>query len=268
MEICKTFDFEAAHRLPNVPTDHKCARLHGHSKKPAVMRYGAGFAVLRAASPAAGSGRGDELVARGVTTRSVRICSDGATIALVTNEDGVGRLHLLDTASGKRAPVHGIPAGVSAHAAARGLEAYVTRFRSLAEAEPWVAAGVPVGLSYAWEPGMLSNAPVRSSDGHLGVLVGFDAAGGIPAASATWLANALSGLTDRVVRGHHKWRGQASVEAGAHTPVTVAVLANDPNPQAGTLVLEQVWRPAHGTVENLIFRTIEHNTVQKWGTQS
>ena len=23
--------FEAAHKLPNVPRDHKCARLHGHS---------------------------------------------------------------------------------------------------------------------------------------------------------------------------------------------------------------------------------------------
>ena len=23
--------FEAAHRLPNVPVDHKCSRLHGHS---------------------------------------------------------------------------------------------------------------------------------------------------------------------------------------------------------------------------------------------
>ena len=31
MEICKTFDFEAAHRLPNVPPGHKCNRLHGHS---------------------------------------------------------------------------------------------------------------------------------------------------------------------------------------------------------------------------------------------
>ena len=25
------FRFEAAHRLPNVPPGHKCARLHGHS---------------------------------------------------------------------------------------------------------------------------------------------------------------------------------------------------------------------------------------------
>lgn len=31
MEIFWEFKFEAAHRLPNVPTDHKCSRLHGHS---------------------------------------------------------------------------------------------------------------------------------------------------------------------------------------------------------------------------------------------
>ncbi|MBS0486457.1 MAG: 6-carboxytetrahydropterin synthase QueD, partial [Proteobacteria bacterium] len=31
MDIFKEFHIEAAHRLPNVPTGHKCARLHGHS---------------------------------------------------------------------------------------------------------------------------------------------------------------------------------------------------------------------------------------------
>lgn len=31
MDIFKEFTFEAAHRLPNVPAQHKCARLHGHS---------------------------------------------------------------------------------------------------------------------------------------------------------------------------------------------------------------------------------------------
>lgn len=31
MLIYKEFSFEAAHRLPNVPEGHKCARLHGHS---------------------------------------------------------------------------------------------------------------------------------------------------------------------------------------------------------------------------------------------
>ena len=31
MELYKRFQIEAAHRLPNVPEGHKCARLHGHS---------------------------------------------------------------------------------------------------------------------------------------------------------------------------------------------------------------------------------------------
>ncbi len=31
MEVFKEFTFDAAHRLPNVPPTHKCARLHGHS---------------------------------------------------------------------------------------------------------------------------------------------------------------------------------------------------------------------------------------------
>jgi len=31
VEIYKEFMIEAAHRLPNVPPGHKCARLHGHS---------------------------------------------------------------------------------------------------------------------------------------------------------------------------------------------------------------------------------------------
>jgi 6-pyruvoyltetrahydropterin/6-carboxytetrahydropterin synthase len=30
-EISKTFNIEAAHRLPHVPPGHKCERLHGHS---------------------------------------------------------------------------------------------------------------------------------------------------------------------------------------------------------------------------------------------
>ena len=30
-EVFREFTFEAAHRLPNVPDGHKCARLHGHS---------------------------------------------------------------------------------------------------------------------------------------------------------------------------------------------------------------------------------------------
>ena len=30
-ELRKTMTFESAHRLPHLPPDHKCSRLHGHS---------------------------------------------------------------------------------------------------------------------------------------------------------------------------------------------------------------------------------------------
>lgn len=36
MELFKEFAFEAAHRLPGVPSDHRCARLHGHSYRVQV----------------------------------------------------------------------------------------------------------------------------------------------------------------------------------------------------------------------------------------
>ncbi len=40
MEIFKEFSFEAAHRLPNVPEGHKCARLHGHSFRVNIVVQG------------------------------------------------------------------------------------------------------------------------------------------------------------------------------------------------------------------------------------
>ena len=36
MRIYKEFQIEAAHLLPNLPADHKCRRLHGHSFRVAV----------------------------------------------------------------------------------------------------------------------------------------------------------------------------------------------------------------------------------------
>ncbi len=36
VEIYKHFGFESAHRLPNLPPEHKCSRLHGHSYRVSV----------------------------------------------------------------------------------------------------------------------------------------------------------------------------------------------------------------------------------------
>ena len=40
MDLFAEFTFEAAHRLPNVAPDHKCARLHGHSFRVRVTVTG------------------------------------------------------------------------------------------------------------------------------------------------------------------------------------------------------------------------------------
>lgn len=40
MKIFKEFTFEAAHKLPLVPSNHKCAKLHGHSFKARIYIEG------------------------------------------------------------------------------------------------------------------------------------------------------------------------------------------------------------------------------------
>jgi 6-pyruvoyltetrahydropterin/6-carboxytetrahydropterin synthase len=40
MDVFKAFSIEAAHRLPHVPPDHKCSRLHGHSFKVEIYVRG------------------------------------------------------------------------------------------------------------------------------------------------------------------------------------------------------------------------------------
>jgi hypothetical protein len=75
----------------------------------------------------------------------------------------------------------------TAYAASRGLSAFVTRLRSLTEAESFIAAGVPVITSVSFSSGQLAGAPISSTAGHLLVVVGFTSSGDVvvndPAAS-------------------------------------------------------------------------------------
>jgi hypothetical protein len=57
------------------------------------------------------------------------------------------------------------------------LEGYVVRFTSMAQLETWTAHGIPVVISYAWKKGDIDGVSIASSNGHLAVVVGFDADG-------------------------------------------------------------------------------------------
>ena len=67
----------------------------------------------------------------------------------------------------------------TAYAASRGLSAFVTRLRSLSEAESLIAAGIPVIASVSFSSGGLYGAPISSTAGHLLVIVGFTASGDV-----------------------------------------------------------------------------------------
>ncbi|MBQ0893037.1 peptidase C39 family protein [Micromonospora sp. U56] len=64
----------------------------------------------------------------------------------------------------------------TAYAGLHGVEAFVTRLRSLAEAEAFVAAGVPLVVSAAFRAGQVPGLDYDTR-GHLMVLVGFTEAG-------------------------------------------------------------------------------------------
>ena len=58
-------------------------------------------------------------------------------------------------------------------------DSYVTRMRDLREAEDHIAAGVPLVVSIAFGRNQLAGAPISSSNGHLLVIVGFEADGDV-----------------------------------------------------------------------------------------
>ena len=65
----------------------------------------------------------------------------------------------------------------AAYAGTFGLRAHLLRLPHLAEAETFIARGIPLALSLGWKEGELPGAPIPKSAGHLMVLVGFDSQG-------------------------------------------------------------------------------------------
>jgi len=64
------------------------------------------------------------------------------------------------------------------YAASRGLVADVTQLHNLAEAEPFIRAGIPLVASIAFESNKLTGA-IKSTNGHLAVIVGFTGDGNV-----------------------------------------------------------------------------------------
>lgn len=65
-----------------------------------------------------------------------------------------------------------------AYASARGLQGFVTRLRSLTEAELFIKAGIPLVVSTSFSSSQLAGAGF-GTNGHLMVLRGFDASGNV-----------------------------------------------------------------------------------------
>jgi hypothetical protein len=60
-----------------------------------------------------------------------------------------------------------------AYASRFGLRAALTHLAGLDHAAGFIAAGIPLALSFSWSTGELPGAPLDHSDGHLAVLRGF-----------------------------------------------------------------------------------------------
>ena len=74
-----------------------------------------------------------------------------------------------------------------------GGDSYVTRMRDLREAEDYIVAGVPLIVSIAFGRNQLTGAPISASNGHLLVVVGFEADGDV-------VVNDPAGATNADVR--------------------------------------------------------------------
>ena len=88
----------------------------------------------------------------------------------------------------------------TAYAARFGVDGFVTRLRSLRQAELFIRAGIPLVASVSFGRGELDGAPISSTAGHLLVIRGFTDTGAV-------VVNDPAAPTNRTVRRVYK-RGQ------------------------------------------------------------
>lgn len=81
----------------------------------------------------------------------------------------------------------------AAYASTRADAAFVTRLRSLREAERFISAGIPLVASVTFSAGQLDGAPISSTAGHQLVIVGFTSTGDV-------VVNDPAARTNRSVR--------------------------------------------------------------------
>jgi len=108
----------------------------------------------------------------------------------------------------------------TAYAAGFGLDAFVTQLRSLAEAEQFVHAGIPLVASIASGPRELSGFLFDGgTNGHLVVIVGFDAAGNpIVNDPAAWSNGSVRRVYDRAQFERVWLRGSGGTVYVIHPP--------------------------------------------------
>jgi hypothetical protein len=108
----------------------------------------------------------------------------------------------------------------TAYAARYGLDAFVTQLRSLAEAEMFIGAGIPLVASIASGPQELQGFLFDGgTNGHLVVIVGFDAAGNpLVNDPAAWTNDTVRRFYDRAQFERVWLRGSAGTVYVIHPP--------------------------------------------------
>jgi hypothetical protein len=108
----------------------------------------------------------------------------------------------------------------TAYAARFGLDAFVTQLRSLTEAEQLIRAGIPLVASIASNPGELRGFLFDGgTNGHLVVIVGFDAAGNpIVNDPAAWTNDTVRRVYDRAQFERVWLRGSEGTVYVIHPP--------------------------------------------------